>query len=287
MSNPYNVKVQAVNDILERGEPDNLTYFKRGTANEVSYKAYAMIQAMNEVFGVDGWAYQVPRFLVKDGAKNENFLAQVELLIRNETSGQLEVRATAFGDGNDARGSDGDGLNSAITQALKKCLWSMGVAERVFSGALDGADQRHQQSTAARGGASAGWGRDEGGTYAPTTPPAAAAATYAAQQPPSDVPKISDTQKGQIVAQMREIKLPDGTAFFRADNQSLLSQQIATVLHDAGFQAQKLSDLPATVNGTPIEQVMDRVLADLQARITNPTQSPLADGKSPWPTPTG
>ena len=127
-------KVKKVNEVLKKNEPDNIsvdTYSKM-----TGYKPQYVVDAMNQVFGFDGWGFdEISNELVDkdENGKPKLALANIRVWLRN---GEKKVLATSYGQSRVTRGDYGDAKKGAQTDAIKKGLSYFSIGNRAYHGLL-------------------------------------------------------------------------------------------------------------------------------------------------------
>ncbi|MCR4264491.1 MAG: RAD52 family DNA repair protein [Candidatus Roizmanbacteria bacterium] len=132
MTDTLQTKINQVNALLEKGEPDNVsedpyTHYK-------GYSPQATVDAVNEVFGLDGWGFEDIDNSFFD--KNENGKPKLAIAsVKVWVSGK-ECYRTAYGQGRITRSDYGDAKKSAQTDALKKAFSYFSIGKRAYLGKL-------------------------------------------------------------------------------------------------------------------------------------------------------
>lgn len=131
MSAEVNQKVKIVNDLLQAGEPRNVT--KPDTNGYVGYEPQAIIDAMNEGFGIGNWGFEEISSETVDNEKGTLAVAQICVWLKD-----IEFRPFAWGQSRVTRGDTGDARKGAQTDAIKKALAYFSIGNRAYHGLLDG-----------------------------------------------------------------------------------------------------------------------------------------------------
>lgn len=138
-------KVDAVNALLAQGEPGNISV--DSYMGYMGYKPQAIIDAMNEVFGIGSWGFEELSSDVENGEKGALAVARVRAWLAG-----IDFKPSAWGQSNVTRGAVGDARKGAATDALKKALSYFSIGNRAYHGLLDQHKpaQRPQPMKAAR-----------------------------------------------------------------------------------------------------------------------------------------
>lgn len=124
------ILVSQVNHLLIEGEPGNISI---DTFNGYSgYKPQAIIDAMNEVFGIGAWGFEEISSDVEPGDKGALAVARVTVWLAG-----IDFKPSAWGQSNVTRGASGDARKGAATDALKKALSYFSIGNRAYQGLLD------------------------------------------------------------------------------------------------------------------------------------------------------
>ncbi len=121
-------KITQVNNILEKGEPDNIQEDKRGGRTVYGYYPQNVIDAVNEGLGTENWMYE----LLEHGAEAQGntFNGQVILQLSLKVGGDWVTHgAIAGAQSNPVKY---DAIKGAITDALKKALSHFGVGAKAY-----------------------------------------------------------------------------------------------------------------------------------------------------------
>lgn len=135
-------KVDQVNAILLKGEPGNVSH--DSYSNYTGYSPQATIDAVNEVFGVDGWGYEDVITKVEK-SEGKVTISKVAVWISNK-----ENTRSAYGQSRITKGDVGDALKGAQTDALKKALASFSIGNRAYLGLLAGESKQTPQKPATK-----------------------------------------------------------------------------------------------------------------------------------------
>ena len=124
-----NEQVQAVNQLLEAGEPGNISVDEHSGYS--GYKPQAIIDAMNEVFW-GAWGFEEISTEIAPSEKSGLAIAQVRVWLKD-----IEFRPVAWGQNRVTRGDTGDAKKGAQTDAIKKALSYFSIGARAYHGLLD------------------------------------------------------------------------------------------------------------------------------------------------------
>jgi hypothetical protein len=130
-------KVAAVNKLLLDGEPGNIT--KADTNGYVGYEPQAIIDAMNEGFGIGNWGFDEVSSETVDNEKGTLAIAHISVWLKD-----IEFKPTSWGQSRVTRGDIGDAKKGAQTDAIKKGLAYFSIGNRAYHGLLDGKKQAPQ-----------------------------------------------------------------------------------------------------------------------------------------------
>lgn len=121
--------VELVNQLLLDGEPTNISTDPYSSYS--GYKPQAVVDAMNEVFGIGGWGFKELSSEVTSDEKTTMAISQVEAFLHD-----IEFRPAAWGQQKVTRGDIGDAKKGAQTDALKKALSYFSIGNRAYHGLL-------------------------------------------------------------------------------------------------------------------------------------------------------
>lgn len=130
-------KIKAVNAILKKGEPENISvdpYTKY-----TGYSPQYIVDAMNAVMFGEWGFIEISNDLVdkNDEGKPQMAVAQVEVYIKNEDGiDAVYFRPRAYGQSRVTRGDFGDARKGAQTDAIKKALSYFSIGNRAYHGKL-------------------------------------------------------------------------------------------------------------------------------------------------------
>ena len=135
----FNDKVTRVNEILDEHGPSAIQVYDTGSFEAIGYKPQYIIDAVNEVFGIGKWrhvlhSHEVREVTTKAGNKRLIAIAEVSVQILGEPLFETGIQ---FGNGQIAAGNVGDGIKSAITDAIGKCFSLMSIGFKAYRGELD------------------------------------------------------------------------------------------------------------------------------------------------------
>lgn len=134
-------KVNQVNDLLLKGEPENVsvdTY-----SGFTGYKPQYILDAMNEVFGLGDWGFEeVSSEIIAGSDKGGLAVTQVKVWLAGITS-----QPVGWGQARITKGDIGDARKGAQTDAIKKALSYFSIGNRAYKGLLpDGKSKNNQQN---------------------------------------------------------------------------------------------------------------------------------------------
>ena len=124
-----NDQITAVNKLLEAGEPGNIT--KPDTNGYMGYDPQAIIDAINEVFGIGNWGFSELSSETVDNDKGTLAVAQMSVWIAG-----IDFKPFSWGQSRVTRGDTGDARKGAQTDALKKALSYFSIGNRAYHGLL-------------------------------------------------------------------------------------------------------------------------------------------------------
>lgn len=123
-------KVKQVNQILKDGEPGNITADKSRGFELTGYDPQYVVDAMNKVFGVEGWGFED----IYNKIAEKEAVAHIRVFL---TDGENRYERTAYGSKRMMeKTSFGDAKKSAQTDALKKALSYFSIGNRAYHGKL-------------------------------------------------------------------------------------------------------------------------------------------------------
>ncbi len=145
-----NEQVQAVNDLLQAGEPGNIKEDTHKNPPQSGYRPQSVIDALNEALW-GAWGFEEVSSEIVPGEKGAIAVAQVRVWLAG-----VEFRPVGWGQGRVTSGDIGDARKSAQTDAIKKALSYFSIGNRAHLGLLDakkagsngtsGNQQRSQES---------------------------------------------------------------------------------------------------------------------------------------------
>lgn len=121
-------RVNAVNDILQAGEPGNISVDEH--SGYTGYKPQAILDAMNEVFWGQ-WGFDELSSEVAVSDKGGLAIAQVKVWLKD-----IDFHPTGWGQNRVTRGDIGDARKGAQTDAIKKALSYFSIGNRAYHGLL-------------------------------------------------------------------------------------------------------------------------------------------------------
>lgn len=120
-----------VNKILKDGEPDNVTSDPSRGFDMTGYSPQYVVDAMNEVFGLDGWGFED----IYNKVADKEAVAHVRVWLKLDENRAVE--RTAYGSKQLLdKTSYGDAKKSAQTDAIKKALSYFSIGNRAYHGKL-------------------------------------------------------------------------------------------------------------------------------------------------------
>jgi hypothetical protein len=129
MSTDVAQKVERVNALLLAGEPGNVTTDEH--AGYTGYKPQAIVDAMNEGFGIGEWGFEEVSSEIVPGDKGALAIAQVSVWLKG-----IDFKPTSWGQNRVTRGDIGDAKKGAQTDAIKKGLSYFSIGNRAYHGLL-------------------------------------------------------------------------------------------------------------------------------------------------------
>jgi recombination DNA repair RAD52 pathway protein len=130
-------KVKKVNKILLKGEPHNITEDLYSGFKATGYKPQYIVDAMNQVFGIDGWGFdEISNKIV--GADYElEAVANVKVFIGESYRYAYGGKKFQWQKDGESKITDyADAKKSAQTDAIKKALSYFSVGNRAYHGKL-------------------------------------------------------------------------------------------------------------------------------------------------------
>ena len=158
-----NEKIEKVNEILLKGEPDNISVDEH--ADYTGYKPQSVVDAMNEVFWGEWGFVEIANEIVPNEKGGGLAIAKVEVWIKGN-----DFHPTGWGQNRVTRGDEGDARKGAQTDALKKALSYFGVGNRAYHGLLP--NKKEQAAT-----------RQQTNNQRPSTPAARPAQPTSTEKP--------------------------------------------------------------------------------------------------------
>lgn len=156
-----NEQITAVNELLRRGEPGNLS--QPDQDGHRGYSPQAIVDAMNEVLW-NKWGFEEISSELVAGEKGLVAVCQVSVRLAG-----VDWQPVGWGQGRVTRGDVGDARKGAQTDAIKKALSYFSVGNRAYLGLLGKQDMSvataEQNKRLAAYGAKLGYQVPEGLTY--------------------------------------------------------------------------------------------------------------------------
>ncbi len=133
MSSDLLLKIKAVNQVLKKGEPGNVSVDNFSKPPQSGYKPQYVIDAMNaELWGLWGFEEISNELVDKDkDSKPKLAIARVEVWMDG-----VKFRPSAYGQARCTQGNYGDARKGAQTDAIKKALSYFSVGNRAYHGKL-------------------------------------------------------------------------------------------------------------------------------------------------------
>src|SRR5260221_93638 len=135
-----NELVERVNKLLLAGEPGNIT--KADTNGYVGYEPQAIIDSMNEGFGIGNWGFEELSSETVDNEKGTLAVAQVRVWLKD-----IDFKPFAWGQSRVTRGDTGDAKKDAQTDAITNALAYFSIGNRAYHGLLDKKPGNSQRTT--------------------------------------------------------------------------------------------------------------------------------------------
>lgn len=132
-------KVQAVNALLEAGEPHNISVDT--FSSSAGYRPQFIVDAMNEVFGWGGWGFVELSNEIAEGEKAALIVSQVRVFLKG-----VDFQPSGWGQARITKGDVGDARKGAQTDAIKKALSYFSIGNRAYRGLLKGEDNGQVKS---------------------------------------------------------------------------------------------------------------------------------------------
>lgn len=140
-------KIKKVNDILLKGEPENISVDKY--SGYTGYKPQNIIDAMNEVFELGEWGFTEinSEFLNKgEDGKPKLSVTSIEVWLKG-----IEFKPMAYGQSRITKGDYGDAKKGSQTDAIKKALSYFSIGNRAYLGLLEDKPKNKPKYTAKPG----------------------------------------------------------------------------------------------------------------------------------------
>lgn len=128
-------KIDAVNALLEKGEPDNIETYSYGPQTFTGYKIQSVNDAMCEVLGADGWMVHTTNFSVDKIDKPTEMIADVNIMLKDDAGKYFQLSSSSGGA--KIRGSVADARKAAVSDATKKALGIKQFGKKAFQGLLE------------------------------------------------------------------------------------------------------------------------------------------------------
>ena len=121
--------IEIVNSLLFEGEPGNIS---EDTYNHYTgYKPQAVIDAMNQGFGIGQWGFKELSSEISGDEKATLAVSQVEVWLAG-----IDFRPSGWGQARVTKGDLGDARKGAQTDAIKKSLSYFSIGNRAYQGLL-------------------------------------------------------------------------------------------------------------------------------------------------------
>jgi hypothetical protein len=142
VANELLTQVKRVNDLLEAGEPRNVSLDEH--TSYTGYKPQFVCDAMNEVFGIGAWGFEEVSNEISATQDGKGLaIAQVRVWLAGS-----DFKPTGWGQNRITRGDTGDAKKGAQTDALKKALSYFSVGTRAYQGLLVAGEKGKQNGNA-------------------------------------------------------------------------------------------------------------------------------------------
>lgn len=122
-------QVKAVNQLLEAGEPHNISV--DSFSGFTGYKPQYIVDAMNEAFGYGGWGFEEISNEIAEGEKATLIISQVRVFLKD-----VAFQPSGWGQARITKGDIGDARKGAQTDAIKKALSYFSIGNRAYRGLL-------------------------------------------------------------------------------------------------------------------------------------------------------
>jgi len=131
MNETTQAKIKAVNALLEKAEPESISY--NDYSDQSGYKPQYVMDSMNvELFG--NWGFEeIETHTVTNDKGGQLAVAKVQVWLKD-----IEFRPMAWGQSRVTKGDLGDAKKGAQTDAIKKALSYFSVGRRAYLGLLEG-----------------------------------------------------------------------------------------------------------------------------------------------------
>ncbi len=136
MTTDVKQKVEAVNKQLLDNEPGNISTDDH--SGYTGYKPQAIVDAMNDSFGIGGWGFEEVSSCIEPGDKGALAIAQVQVWLMG-----VDFKPTSWGQNRVTRGDIGDAKKGAQTDAIKKALSYFSIGNRAYHGLLKESSNGH------------------------------------------------------------------------------------------------------------------------------------------------
>jgi len=130
-----------VNTLLEEQGKRVVQEIKVGNRPALyGYKPQFVIDAVNEVIGIENWYYQLhdtELYPSRDDGKSGQVVVSVELFIRESQESEFVTRGIQFGQSQIVHGNVGDAKKGAVTDAIQKGLSLFSIGKAAYRGELE------------------------------------------------------------------------------------------------------------------------------------------------------
>lgn len=128
-------KIKKVNQLLLKGEPGNITQDLQN--GYIGYHIQYVIDAMNAVFGVEGWHFNWSDAQVYEGKKRNMMLLNVKVNFFVKMADGQWAGVESVGQAEIEHDRIGDAKKTAIADGLKKALSYASIGNRAYLGDLE------------------------------------------------------------------------------------------------------------------------------------------------------
>ena len=130
-----NEKIKKVNKVLLGGEPKNISADLQN--GQVGYQIQNILDAMNLVFGTEGWSFEFTDWEIRQGKKKEVVAVGVSVKFYLKIATGEWVGRKAIGQAEIEHDNYGDAKKAAVADGLKKALAYASIGNRAYLGELE------------------------------------------------------------------------------------------------------------------------------------------------------